>query len=253
MAVASIDSLEARIQSIVDSCRDLERSSSINNVPAKLAIAKLNEFVTQAEVAISKIKESNVPETKLLILKALIDDVSTGAEELERLTPGIFRDTIVGLHAIIQQVTPSSSPDGWRQQLCRNVKAAFEYLLEAMLKHLGITPAQSIHDKLLLLKDTINTSRINMFFDVKDLVNVGAHGSEMSVLQLQDLLTSFRRVVIDSRSVLLMTPQETLSRAKPKINPLYKTVLCRNWTRCGKCPLGDKCSFAHGSAELVQK
>jgi len=33
----------------------------------------------------------------------------------------------------------------------------------------------------------------------------------------------------------------------------YKTVLCKHFERDGECKFGDKCSFAHGEAELKQK
>lgn len=33
----------------------------------------------------------------------------------------------------------------------------------------------------------------------------------------------------------------------------YKTEMCKNWVETGKCNYGDKCKFAHGKNELVQK
>ncbi|KAL4480808.1 hypothetical protein ABPG72_001677 [Tetrahymena utriculariae] len=33
----------------------------------------------------------------------------------------------------------------------------------------------------------------------------------------------------------------------------YKTEMCKNWVENGKCNYGDKCKFAHGKNELVQK
>lgn len=33
----------------------------------------------------------------------------------------------------------------------------------------------------------------------------------------------------------------------------YKTEMCKNWIETGKCNYSDKCKFAHGKTELVQK
>lgn len=33
----------------------------------------------------------------------------------------------------------------------------------------------------------------------------------------------------------------------------YKTEMCKNWIETGKCNYGEKCKFAHGKNELVQK
>eukprot|EP01017_Pseudomicrothorax_dubius_P024008 TRINITY_DN2555_c0_g1_i27.p1 TRINITY_DN2555_c0_g1~~TRINITY_DN2555_c0_g1_i27.p1 ORF type:complete len:279 (-),score=6.72 TRINITY_DN2555_c0_g1_i27:91-927(-) len=33
-------------------------------------------------------------------------------------------------------------------------------------------------------------------------------------------------------------------------NTRFKTMLCRHWEAYGRCPLGDKCQFAHGEHEL---
>lgn len=36
----------------------------------------------------------------------------------------------------------------------------------------------------------------------------------------------------------------------PVINNRYKTQLCRHFASQGHCHLGDRCSFAHGAAEI---
>ena len=33
----------------------------------------------------------------------------------------------------------------------------------------------------------------------------------------------------------------------------YKTEMCKNWVDRGWCRYNDKCQFAHGQAELVEK
>jgi len=40
------------------------------------------------------------------------------------------------------------------------------------------------------------------------------------------------------------------AKKKPVNTRLYKTNLCRTWTRQGNCPYGLKCQFAHGEHEL---
>jgi len=37
---------------------------------------------------------------------------------------------------------------------------------------------------------------------------------------------------------------------KEQENTKYKTTLCRNFEKMGKCPYKKKCQFAHGKGEL---
>jgi hypothetical protein len=46
--------------------------------------------------------------------------------------------------------------------------------------------------------------------------------------------------------------EEILSNEN-KIDDKYKTELCKKWTDLGYCPYGNKCRFAHGKCELVDK
>jgi len=36
----------------------------------------------------------------------------------------------------------------------------------------------------------------------------------------------------------------------PSINNKYKTTMCKHFEQTGYCPVGQKCHFAHGKAEL---
>lgn len=36
-------------------------------------------------------------------------------------------------------------------------------------------------------------------------------------------------------------------------DPKYKTQQCKNWNKTGSCPYKNKCRFAHGKDELMQK
>jgi len=38
-----------------------------------------------------------------------------------------------------------------------------------------------------------------------------------------------------------------------KVDPKYKTEICKKFQSFGKCPYGDKCRFAHGEQELIMK
>ena len=42
----------------------------------------------------------------------------------------------------------------------------------------------------------------------------------------------------------------TVATPIDETNPLYKTILCRNYADGNLCDNGDSCTFAHGSAEL---
>lgn len=36
-------------------------------------------------------------------------------------------------------------------------------------------------------------------------------------------------------------------------DPKYKTEMCKNWEKSGSCPYNNKCRFAHGREELMNK
>lgn len=36
-------------------------------------------------------------------------------------------------------------------------------------------------------------------------------------------------------------------------DPKYKTEICKNWEKSGSCPYNNKCRFAHGKDELMNK
>ncbi len=38
-----------------------------------------------------------------------------------------------------------------------------------------------------------------------------------------------------------------------KMDPKYKTEMCKSWSEAGFCPYGNKCRFAHGKQELFDK
>lgn len=39
-------------------------------------------------------------------------------------------------------------------------------------------------------------------------------------------------------------------KPQQKLNPLYKTRMCRNWSECGQCSYGYLCQYAHGWEEV---
>ena len=54
-------------------------------------------------------------------------------------------------------------------------------------------------------------------------------------------------------SKIFLFPDDTLEMANAgtlKTSNVYKTKMCRTWLSVGKCPYGDRCTFAHGSEEL---
>ena len=49
----------------------------------------------------------------------------------------------------------------------------------------------------------------------------------------------------------LQTPRQKLK--KPIDGTKYKTEMCRNWVELHTCQYADKCNFAHGYEELIDK
>lgn len=48
-------------------------------------------------------------------------------------------------------------------------------------------------------------------------------------------------------------PVSSAARRLVKDPLRYKTIMCSNWSREGKCPYGFKCQFAHGKEELRER
>ena len=46
---------------------------------------------------------------------------------------------------------------------------------------------------------------------------------------------------------------KNIIEAENKLDPKYKTELCKKFQSTGKCPYGYKCRFAHGKEELISK
>ena len=46
---------------------------------------------------------------------------------------------------------------------------------------------------------------------------------------------------------------KNLIEAENKLDPKYKTELCKKFQNTGQCPYGYKCRFAHGKDELISK
>lgn len=91
------------------------------------------------------------------------------------------------------------------------LKAAFELLLMALCDHFAIQAAQaatSLMDRLQLLKPNLQPpSRLNCFFELKELVNYAAHPKDaqcsVSLTLLDDALHAFVKVTNECVAVLL--------------------------------------------------
>ena len=46
---------------------------------------------------------------------------------------------------------------------------------------------------------------------------------------------------------------KNIIEAENKLDPKYKTELCKKFQNTGQCPYGYKCRFAHGKDELISK
>ena len=46
---------------------------------------------------------------------------------------------------------------------------------------------------------------------------------------------------------------KNMIKKENKIDPKYKTEICKKFQSIGNCPYGNKCRFAHGEQELIMK
>ena len=46
---------------------------------------------------------------------------------------------------------------------------------------------------------------------------------------------------------------KNIIKKENKVDPKYKTEICKKFQSIGKCPYGNKCRFAHGEQELIMK
>ena len=46
---------------------------------------------------------------------------------------------------------------------------------------------------------------------------------------------------------------KNIIKKENKVDPKYKTEICKKFQSTGKCPYGNKCRFAHGEQELIMK
>jgi len=160
-------------------------------------------------------------------------------------------------------------------------RLALEHIVVSLLKHFGVyemDPTARLEEMLVKLKSMIDPpSRLNSFFQMKTIVGSAIHEIATSLntgdLRTSDQMMMHFRNIIDESVLLFSEERKTPTPPAPapipisapvrtptpdsgeeRINPpgdLYKTQLCANFSR-GKCFLGRKCQFAHGSAELRQ-
>jgi hypothetical protein len=230
------------------------KNNRLEGSTKQVVLKKLEDAVALAEAAMMYSQDVAISKTKLIMLSSLIADIQAEATLIERSHPSVFRETVNAMITTVQELTEAQTVVGWKQSISRSIKAAVDYLLTAMIAHVGLTAdvIPTIHDKMMMLKPFIVPSaRMNCFFELKELVNAGSHGEDVSLQHLEEMMTFFRRTLQESRALLLLSPHEVrLIRPRPQTSSRYKTVLCRNWGRYGRCPLGEKCQFAHGDGEL---
>ena len=46
---------------------------------------------------------------------------------------------------------------------------------------------------------------------------------------------------------------KNIIKEENKVDPKYKTEICKKFQSIGNCPYGNKCRFAHGEQELIMK
>jgi hypothetical protein len=163
------------------------------------------------------------------------------------------------------------------------LKATFELLLIALCQRFAIQAAQaatSLMDRLQLLKPYIQPpSRMNCFFDLKELVNLAAHPKDIrctiSLTLLDDALHALLKVLQECVALLetatatgvlqapfttsrMSSTMETATTKKPAPTACVaisadkrRTKLCTYWQAGNSCPYANQCRFAHGQAEVV--
>lgn len=176
-----------------------------------------------------------------------------------------------------------------RLDFALKLKSAFELVLLALSKHFnvaGYKAAGSLAEYIQLLKPHFQPpSRINPYYELKDLVNHLAHPKDtdykIGLSELEDALHVFLKVVEDgatmlpassgsssnssSTQVLMLkatdsvvdsslaassSNRKTTKKKKKSFDPVKeKTKLCKHWQATGSCPYAE-CHFAHSIAEL---
>lgn len=115
------------------------------------------------------------------------------------------------------------------------LKAAFELLLMALCDHFAIQAAQaatSLMDRLQLLKPNLQPpSRLNCFFELKELVNYAAHPKDaqcsVSLALLDDALHAFVKV-INECVVVLLQGGDSVSEYGTSAPPTTSTTTTRD-------------------------
>lgn len=142
------------------------------------------------------------------------------------------------------------------------LKAAYELLLMALCQHYFIAPAKAataLMDRLQLLKPYIQPpSRMNCFFELKELVNYAAHPKDatcsLSMAILDDSTHAFLKVLDECVTELLRAPPRPLSARTPVLPHgtagKAKTQVCSYWQAGNYCPFAARCRFAHGEGEV---
>jgi hypothetical protein len=244
-----LTALSSRLLALSEDCGYL--SNEKHKTDIEIELRDLKRGVLTCADAIKRIKDKRgVERIKLPILEALMVNIVIDADKLETHIPGLFRDTVRELERMLEEaLNGGNKKHGWYCSFCIFMKAAFEYMLLALVNHFKLSQVtESLHDRLVLLKEHITpVARLNAFFDLKEAVNRGSHGNDISLDTLEEIVFMFRKSMAEMIRILEEPPaaKKTLDRTK------YKTTLCRNWTRNKSCPHGEKCSFAHGGDNLI--
>lgn len=241
--------LSARMRSLMQSCIQLEKDSAMSSADAQA----IDSLLTQLEATVARATAVSFDPGRMITLQTITGDIVRHAAELETVFPGLFQGTIDELTSVMKQATETPATPGWRNRVCRIIKAAVEYELGIILTHYGIPDVQSVSEKLISLKDRVPSYRVTCFYKIKALVNPGAHGEDVPLIQLQDLLIEFQLTIRETKALIAtkVTPKPVpFSNRRGFSHPLYKTEICRNWVASAKCPMGARCNYAHGAAEM---
>jgi hypothetical protein len=148
-------------------------------------------------------------------------------------------------------------------------RLALEHITSGLLRHFGVLHMDKsvrLEEMLVKLKSlTKQPSKLNSFFNMKNISGSCIHEivnlSDTGDLKSSDQMIMYFRNVIDEAVDMFQNPPSApvildplpITKITEKVNEagdLYKTRLCQHYVSNGKCPLGNRCKFAHGVQEL---
>ena len=127
-----------------------------------------------------------------------------------------------------------------------------QYQYQMKLNQPSLTPRSALNDI------TLHMSKQPIYIRKDTRTMITSHNSAK---QIQNYATDNFRVQQTAnncgslyQSEVSRDFQDLKNQPKPKVDKTkYKTEMCKNWIESGQCRYGNKCQFAHGNVEVINK